>query len=212
MDRGRKWKLVWRWSLLTSALIALFWGIWYLANGSVPAHTVQFPLTNDLTVAFLYPVSRWWDVTIGPLWTTALILLVTSKKMSDKQIPSTFGVGLLFGWLVSLAFIVVPSLAGAASGAPELIALIVACLALPLGLVAALFKGTPTLWGVLGAALANGAVFGLAHGILLGASSVLLVLVCGSISALLGAGIRKIFLTLASKATWQAVGRWLTAK
>ncbi|MEK7516471.1 MAG: hypothetical protein AAB562_02640 [Patescibacteria group bacterium] len=210
MDWSRKWRLVWRWSLLTSIPIALYWGIWYLVHRSIPSQAL--PTENLLASLFPYTISRWWDILIGPIWTTTLILLVTSKKMSDKQIPPTFGVSLLSGgFFIALLFVAPPPIE-ATSDSPELVALIAACVVLLLGLGAALFKGTTTLWGVLGMALASGLLFGLVHGILLGASGVVLILGFGGAGVVLGAGIRKIFQTLVSKATWQAVGRWLTAK
>ena len=95
-------QLILRWSLVTGGLIALFWAIWYLITGEVPVVT-SIKISSNWTYVLPFGVSRWWDILIGPIWSTIIILLLTSKKLKGDE-DRIFGlvVGLGVGLIVSL--------------------------------------------------------------------------------------------------------------
>lgn len=66
MEQGRRSILIWRWALVTSVFAALFWTVWGLVMGEVPAIT-SLRITPDRTLEFPFAVSRWWDVLAAPL-------------------------------------------------------------------------------------------------------------------------------------------------
>ena len=106
MTQERKWKLIWRWSLVTAGLIALFWTVWYLINGSVPMVT-SIKMTPTWTIELPFSVSRWWDVLIGPIWSTIIIIpLFTDEKNIGEDEDLVFGLvfGLAFGLPIGLVF------------------------------------------------------------------------------------------------------------
>ena len=92
-----------RWSIATGGLIALFWAIWYLIAGEVPTVT-GIKMTEDWTYLLPFGISRWWDILIGPIWSTALILLFVDEKRKGREldIRLVFGrdIGLVFGLVV----------------------------------------------------------------------------------------------------------------
>ncbi len=94
MNKERRNRLMFRWSLVTAGAIALFWGIWYLIAGSVPTPSDAgwFGWKPPL-------ISRWWDILIGPIWSIAMIwtLRPTPEKDEKSIWLETFLTGLLFG-------------------------------------------------------------------------------------------------------------------
>src|SRR4030042_1659006 len=77
MEKERKRKLMWRWSLITAGLIALFWTMWYLITGQVPVMT-SIKMTPELTWQLPFGISRWWDILIGPIWSFILYVCCSS--------------------------------------------------------------------------------------------------------------------------------------
>ena len=98
MDSARRNKLIVRWSLLTAGLIALFWASWYLVNGSVPVVT-SIKMTPKWTVALPFGISHWWDVLMGPIWSTILILFFTNEQIRRNE---DLAFGLVFGLVYGL--------------------------------------------------------------------------------------------------------------
>ncbi len=82
MTNERKTRLVRRWAFLTGGSFALFWTTWYFAVGSVPA-----PFT----------ISRWWDVLLGPIYSTVFIILAVSAEDSPMDPLDFCMVGLMSG-------------------------------------------------------------------------------------------------------------------
>jgi len=140
----RKQKLIIRWSIVTACLIAAFWAIWYLIVGKIPVGT-----NVSITPSYTLPgISRWWDVLIGPVWSTIIISIIF-KEQKENNDDLTFG--LAFTGLVLKLF------AGLALG-------LFAGLALGLfaGLVSGLVFGL--VFG-LTTGLVSGLVFGLIAGL-----------------------------------------------
>lgn len=97
METKRKIRMMFRWSLASSALIALFWAMWYLAYGGVPVAC---------------GISRWWDVLAGPAWSIAMILVFANERiLNDKDatpfiipaIPIGLFASLFLGLAIGLA-------------------------------------------------------------------------------------------------------------
>jgi len=95
----RTQKLMFRWSLVTGGLIALFWAIYSLSTGSVPIVT-SVKMTSTWTMSLPFGISRWWDILIGPIWSIIIISFLT--KLKDKD--DILGASLAFGLGASLAF------------------------------------------------------------------------------------------------------------
>lgn len=98
MDWKRTKKLMWRWSLISAAFFALFWGVWYLIAGEVPELT-QIKWGKGNTYQLPFTISRWWDILFAPIW--ANLIVVSTKKLSSAQraedvIPFFWGMLLSF--------------------------------------------------------------------------------------------------------------------
>lgn len=91
MEWRRKIKLMMIWSTLTAALIAGFWEIWVLITGVIPATQ-------------LFAISRWWDILLGPIFSTATILIITSKKAQEDDLPgfNSLAIGTVSGLVIGL--------------------------------------------------------------------------------------------------------------
>jgi hypothetical protein len=103
-------KLIIRWSVVTSALIAAFWLIWYWFAGSVPIMT-SIKITESWIIYLPFGISRWWDILVGPIWSTIIILFLTNPRLKDADIAAglaaslvvSLGAGLVAGLGASLA-------------------------------------------------------------------------------------------------------------
>ena len=86
MTDERRKKLCISCSLLSAGSIAIFWTVYYLITGSVPAETKAWMVFGNISLHF--GISRWWDILGGPIWTTILILHFTNEKnvMSPRSI------------------------------------------------------------------------------------------------------------------------------
>ena len=100
MEKERKRKLMWRWSLITAGLIALFWTMWYLITGQVPVMT-SIKMTPELTWQLPFGISRWWDILIGPIWSFILISFFTNERITKNE---GLVFGLVFGLVAGLVF------------------------------------------------------------------------------------------------------------
>lgn len=102
-----------RWSILSACLIALFWTIWYFVNGEVPVVT-SIKINDQWSIALPFPMSRWWDVLIGPIWSVAIITIFKFVKQQYKSddmvlvfvvgLGAGFSSGLIFGLGFGLIF------------------------------------------------------------------------------------------------------------
>lgn len=77
IDSQRREKLIFRWSLVFTCLIALFWAVYYFVNGSVPAvNNIQLMPRRTITLPF--EMSRLWDMLMGPI--LFFLLIFAGKK------------------------------------------------------------------------------------------------------------------------------------
>ncbi|MDD5331547.1 MAG: hypothetical protein PHE43_01850 [Candidatus Nanoarchaeia archaeon] len=83
-EAQRRNKIILRWSILTAGLIALFWAIWYLITGNVPIVN-KIEMTGHWNLALSFGISRWWDILIGPIWSTILIIILTNKRIKNQK-------------------------------------------------------------------------------------------------------------------------------
>ena len=95
----RRMKLIFRWAIVAGVPIALFWTTWYFIAGSVPMVKIE---------GFPFAISRWWDVPMGPVWSTLLIMVIsiTDDYPMDLWSFCIIGMftGLFCGLLAGLAF------------------------------------------------------------------------------------------------------------
>lgn len=120
MDWARCRKLMWRWSLVTAALITAFWHIWAIF-APVPA-VYSITINMDYSCQLPFPISRWWDVLFGPIYSALFIWiwyrLMQLKKNRNElasavilQLMMAVGVGLGFGLIPgTIAFKIAPGL------------------------------------------------------------------------------------------------------
>lgn len=125
METSRKRMIMFRFSLASAILIALFWTAWYFIAGQVP-EVSSIKLAENWAVDLPFSISRWWDVLMGPVWSVMLVLIFTSEKIEEDEnlflsisAAAFFGIiagfaatdmvfglafGLAFGLVLSLAF------------------------------------------------------------------------------------------------------------
>ena len=100
--KTRQKQLMWRWSVLSSSLIALFWTIYYFTTGSVPIVT-SIDLTPTTTIDLPFTISRWWDILIGPIYTIIFVSIFNANTMKrDEDFNTALVVGLIIGLGVGL--------------------------------------------------------------------------------------------------------------
>lgn len=95
--------MVWRWSLVTGVIIAAFWTI-YSIFGDVPSVTNIKMMNKSWTIPLPFTISRWWDIVIGPLWSTFFVLFLTSKARKSECLDAGLVFGLIFGLDFGLVF------------------------------------------------------------------------------------------------------------
>ena len=118
MDKKHRNKLMFRWSLGTAAAIALFWAIyWYI--------TKEVPVITEIKIPFIFawelpfPISRWWDILLGPVYMLIIIQIMESFAIKVKGLLVIMGNGLLLllivsaGWFYCLGWIIVVYSTGA---------------------------------------------------------------------------------------------------
>jgi hypothetical protein len=140
-----------RWSLMAGALITLFWVIWYLCAGSVPAVTA-IKLAENRIYTLPFGLSHWWDILLGSIWVA--IFIVPAAKLKNNGFKAGLAVVLTLGIFFGLAYGLILGLA---------VSLV---FGLALGLIIGLFLGL--IFGPVfdkNICQALGLVFGLAAGL-----------------------------------------------
>ena len=75
---NRTLRRILRFSLITTVPLVAYWCWFYLANGYIPSTDTAYVLVGvpDMALMKLHvPVSRGWDLLIGPVWMAILIPL-----------------------------------------------------------------------------------------------------------------------------------------
>lgn len=93
------WKTL-RFSLVSSAAIALFWSVWYFLRGSVPT-VDSIMLYHGKNFQLPVNISRWDDILIGPIWSALLILLLSVENVDKNEAKRLIFNGLIYGWFLS---------------------------------------------------------------------------------------------------------------
>lgn len=100
MKNAKTAKLMFRWSLLTSVLIAMVWGVWYFIEGSIP--TLRYiRMTDSWTISLPFVISYCWSVVFGPLISVTLVSLLRSQRV-NKLINDQCGSLCVLGWFAYL--------------------------------------------------------------------------------------------------------------
>jgi hypothetical protein len=107
ISKDNRYKLVFRWSLASAAAIALFWAGWYLIQGSVPVVT-ELRFSEKFVYHLPVVMSRWWDVLLGPIYSMAVIYIITAnhdvKEVYGLALGSGLLYGLMFGFVLGVIF------------------------------------------------------------------------------------------------------------
>ena len=190
IDQAFKKKLIVRWSLVSAGLIAGFWLLWYVIVGTVP-NVSSISIGEDYIFELSFKISRWWDIAIGPLWSTVFVLFVSNKRIQqDEDLRFAFIVGLMAGAIAGMVF----PLNFDAQLAAVLTVLFVCILGLVFGIAGGiLFALVFAATFVLAVGMLLGLVFGILNGLLF---LFLVVLVFG---------IKRLY----AARFWSAVWKWL---
>ena len=185
---ARELKMIFRFSILLSAIVALFWVIWYQVVGSVPSVSeVQVLVPRVLRVSYHLPfsTSRAWDVLIGPIGATLLISIVFSKTVRGSDDGGAVNLALV----VALAFGIARLIIGWEYGLIHDLSYVLAA-GMVIGLIIGLTGGfMPSL--VLGSiiSLASGMIVGIGFGWIYGVTHVLAFCLATILGAALTRGI-----------------------
>jgi hypothetical protein len=109
-----------RFAALVAIMFLIFWGIWYIAVGSVPQ--AHIPLGDDGTALFSY--SHWWDVLLAPMilltywWIIVAIgsIIKPGERRTAFYMEAGIITGVLLGTVVALCAAVVFAIGWIPSG------------------------------------------------------------------------------------------------
>jgi hypothetical protein len=129
---NRTFTRIWRFTLLVTVPIAIFWLVFYFWQGYVPAQSTIGFVTNDPAIFLSFGISRWFDILIGPLWVVTLIIWSSHLDNTNTDEPGIFEIFQYIAWIVTLVCAVDAIGAGIATG---LVTNVVAVLAIGLAIV-----------------------------------------------------------------------------
>jgi len=93
-------KRMFRWSLVSTGAIALFWLVFWAVKGYVP---VVNSAPDDWLISYIPGISRWWDILIGPLWSIPLAgLSVLCSKKLDAENNSDIAFSIVVGFVAGI--------------------------------------------------------------------------------------------------------------
>ena len=101
VSKKRQNQLILHWALLTGGSIGLYWLIRYITNGFVPEAT-SVEVSENISHELPFIVSRWWDIVIGPIWSTITILLIIKIDEIDKKSSWNLTPSLVQGQAISM--------------------------------------------------------------------------------------------------------------
>jgi hypothetical protein len=64
-------------TFLAMAAIGIFWGIWYLINGSVP-QTTELKITEDCQIILPCAISHWCDIAFAGILTAIIVFIISN--------------------------------------------------------------------------------------------------------------------------------------
>ena len=107
ITRERCFKILIRWAIVSTGLVALFWIIWYLIVGSIPVtDVIKMPnnwMSDNSQIQLPFSVSRWWDIPFAPVWSSIFVLLFTNNKvMKNKDMMFNLITALIAGLIIAL--------------------------------------------------------------------------------------------------------------
>ena len=203
MNTTRRFIMSVNWSATTGGVIFLFWMIRWLVTGNMPVCQEVWVIPHHWVFP-LPPEPRWLDWLSGPIYSAALVWLLTSESMQEKRVdaPSIECLILYAGLATGLAIglICIP-LGGLITGliiGLAFCAILAFGMRLVIGLICALGIG-------LGTGMIYGLIAGLGAGLVAGVTT-------GLVGAGLGSGIGVLLHLLFSGETWKAAWRWLMAQ
>jgi len=85
MGKKRMHEMMFRWSIATFILIAVFWTIWYSVAGTVPSITAV-GLTPNYAIQLPFGISRWWDILMTPICSIFLVSLLAGLNYFDEKL------------------------------------------------------------------------------------------------------------------------------
>jgi len=92
-------KLMLKWSIVSSLLIASFWAVSYFINGTVPTTTQIFWDDSGQIVWNLpFAISAWWDIILGPIFSILLVPIYSSSKKEKHDYRSGLICSMIFGF------------------------------------------------------------------------------------------------------------------
>src|SRR3990167_3002219 len=107
MTPNRRNKLMFRWSLFSAGLIALFWLIWSMF-GEVPSVDKIKWMDNvsqpDTYIHLPFSISRWFDILFGPIYSALIVNFVYWAKNRDKSRYDNLVTDFVIGLVVGLGF------------------------------------------------------------------------------------------------------------
>lgn len=96
----QRWSVIWRLSIVSAIIFALFWGIWKLTGNPIPKISASLlPLPGP-------PMgwSRFSDIPITPIWCAIMVVFLTFDWKYKKILRLIAIVSLAFGIYCGLAF------------------------------------------------------------------------------------------------------------
>lgn len=100
MDKVKRNKLMWRWSLVSAGLIGAFWFVYYLITGEMPVVS-SIKMTENWVVELPFGIPRWADMFLGPLFACVIIPLYFFIK-DDEDLADGLVAGVVAGLGVGL--------------------------------------------------------------------------------------------------------------
>lgn len=91
-----------KFSILTVVLIGLFWFVYFLVYGSVPADKEIGGFGLSLSLPF--GIKRWWDALMGPIWSILITWLVTSKRFENSLFYTFVRASVMVGLFLSFFY------------------------------------------------------------------------------------------------------------
>jgi len=94
-------KIWWFLSLISAVLIALFWVIYGYYQGGVPVVT-EIKAIPSWSLPLPISMSRWLDISIGPIWSFILVFSFTRVKENKYDLVFGLFISLMMGLITAM--------------------------------------------------------------------------------------------------------------